>query len=213
MDLSVVHAYINSGLGIRPEPRQFRRAAVGPLLLVLLMGIIPGCVLGKGWLVLSIVMVVSATILFVVILGLSRRNMSVENRLIMQAIIYSNWVSQVILIQVMYYTMAWGVDLTLVLICIMPIVVPLIIGLRNSRSLRYQEKYTARATKNSQAAMFFGWTGVVGACVGKHFFSNVSNSVAIVFVIISLTMMACVFSFGLLAYQRLYYLKKYVTRS
>ena len=199
--------YIESGLGIRPERNQFRKIALGPFLLVLLMGVIPCVVLGGNWMILLIIMLVTSITITIVVFIISLKQLTIRNRLIMQAFIYSNWVLQTLMLQIMFYLITWGADFVLVILCMPPLITPLVLGLLNGKRLRSN---SIILQKRSASVIFpFAWGGIIGVLLAKSFFHSSTNKMVMLFVIVSLTVLSCIFSIGLLSYQRLFYLKKY----
>ncbi len=207
MDANRVMAYVESGLGIRPEPKQFRKIAVGPFLMVMVMGMIPGVVLGGFWLFLALMMIATSLALAVVVFVLSSKKLTVMNGLIMQALNASNYVLQIGLLQTMWYTMSFGFDWVLVLLYLIPILTLLGMGWRNAKALRSNRTFPYKS--NMRFVCGFGWTGAVGVCIAKAIFQDISQKTALVIVILGFALLSCVFSIGLLAYQRIFYLKKY----
>lgn len=207
MTSEIVAQYIKSGLGIPAESKQFRKIAVGPLLMAVSFGIGPGVILRNFWLVLLFFMLFSCLALMVAVFVLSKKELTVKNRLVMQAIIYSDWVLQVILIQTMYYIMAYGFGFSLILIWIAPVLTPLLLGIRNARRIRSDRIGRIKSTRNN-LLLSFGCTGMVGVSLAKHFFQGATQEQAVCIVMVLLTFLSCLMSIGLLSYQRLFYLNK-----
>lgn len=200
--------YIESGLGIVPNGKQFRKIALGPCLLVLLIGLIPCIVLRGGWIILLFVMLTTSSAITTTIFVISFKQLSIRSRLVMQSLIYSNWVMQLLMLETMFYLITWGADWGLILLLLIPLLTPFVLGLQNAKKLR-KNQLTSKI--RSRIYWFsFGWTGILGIFIAKIFFNQMSNKVAILFVIIGLSVLSCIFSTGLLSYQRLYFLKKYV---
>ncbi len=210
MDPNVVSAYIQSGLGIPPVPKQFRKTAIAPFFMVLLIGVYPGAILGSYWLVLSLVMIVSSLAMAVSVFVLSKKELTLHNRLTMQAVSYSNWIIQIVLIQTLYYTTIYGVDLWMALMYLPPIVTPLLVGKRNVRRLQSGKTYPAPPKNGWVCGIVFGFSGILGVRLGKALLSSgTSSQVAVAIALVCFTLISCPMSLGLLSYQRIYLLKKY----
>lgn len=207
MHLNQYIEYIETGMGYWNTQKQFRKIALGPLLLVLLMGVVPCIVLKGGWLILMSIMLLSSFSMIFVIFVMSSKPLTIKNRLTMQALIYTNWVIQILLLQTMFYLIVYGVNFLIVLMYMPVLTTPIVLGLKNARRLQLRRV----PPRKEWICLFFpfGWAGIIGASLAKSFFQQAINEIAIFFVIISLTIIACVFSIGLLAYQKIYYLKKY----
>ena len=95
MNIDNITEYIKSGLGIAPEKKQFRMLVSAPFIMILTMGLIPGIVLGGYQLILSIMMMITALIMTIAVFILSNQKFTVKNRLILQILIYSNWILQI----------------------------------------------------------------------------------------------------------------------
>ena len=138
---------------------------------------------------------------------MSSKPLTIKNKLTMQALIYTNWIVQILLLQTMFYFMVCGANFLIVLMYIPVLATPIALGLKNAKRLHLR----CVPPRKEWILPFlpFGWAGIIGASLAKKFFQRATNEIAIFFVIISLTILACVFSIGLLAYQKIYYLKKY----
>lgn len=200
--------YIESGLGIAPNGKQFRKIALGPCLFVLLFGLIPCVVLRGSWLILLFVMLATSFSVTATVFVISFKPLSLVSRLVMQSLIYSNFVIQLLLLEAMFYIITWGADWGLVLLLLVPLLTPFVIGIRNAKQLR---KNQVIFKMRPYVYWFsFGWTGILGMLLAKIFLVQMSQKVAMFFVIIGLSVLSCIFSVGLLSYQRLYFFKKYV---
>ena len=203
--------YIEAGLSISPSKRQFRKIALGPFLLVLLMGVIPCVVLGGYWLILLSIMLVTSIAMTLLTFIFSSKSLTTMNQLIIQSLIYSNWFFQIVMLQTMFYLIVYGVNFKLILIYMPPLITPLVLGLRNAKYLRLG--YLVPKKRTPSFVLSFAWSGIIGICLAKSFFQQLTNETAMVFVMMSFTFLSCVFSIGLLSYQRIYYLKKHAVLS
>ena len=125
--------YIESGLGIVPNGKQFRKIALGPCLLVLLIGLIPCIVLRGGWIILLFVMLTTSSAITTTIFVISFKQLSIRSRLVMQSLIYSNWVMQLLMLETMFYLITWGADWGLILLLLIPLLTPFVLGLQNAK--------------------------------------------------------------------------------
>ena len=200
--------YIESGLGIASNGKQFRKIALAPCLWVLLIGLIPCVVLRGTWIILLFVMLATSLAITAIVFVISFRQLSIRSRLVMQSLIYSNFVMQLLMLETMFYLITWGADWGLILLLLVPILTPFVLGLQNANRLR---KNQIISITGSRIYWFsFGWTGILGTFLAKNFFNEMSNKTAMLFIILGLSVLSCIFSVGLLSYQRLYFFKKYV---
>lgn len=204
MNLGKIYQYVESGLSIPPIPKQFKQQGIAPFILVMVMGIVPGIVLKGWWLLLSLTMLSVSLLIGCMVLIYSKRALNTINRLKLQGLIYSNWIIQIVLLEIMYYTIAFGFNLLLVFICLIPVLTPCFIGIINDRRLRFD---AIPLKTNCRFLFSFAWTGLAGIGLGKILFQNASQKAAIAFVILSLVFLSSVLSIGLLAYQRILYIK------
>ena len=200
--------YIESGLGIAPNGKQFRKIALGPCLFVLLFGLIPCVVLRGSWIIILFVMLATSLAITATVFVISFKQLSLISRLVMQSLIYSNFVMQLLMLESMFYLITWGADWGLVPLLLVPLLTPFVLGLQNAKKLRKNQVIFQIRPRIYWFS--FGWTGILGIFLAKTFFNQMSNKVAIFFVIIGLSVLSCIFSVGLLSYQRLYFFKKYV---
>ena len=200
--------YIESGLGIPPDGRQFRKIALGPCLFVLLCGLIPCVVLRGNWLILLSVMLATSFSITTAVFVISFKPLSLVSRLVMQSLIYSNFVMQLLLLEAMFYIITWGIDYGLIPLLLVPLLTPFIIGVTNSKKL--SKKQTISGKRHHVRWYSFAWTGILGMLIAKTFLSQMSQKLAMAFVIFAFTVLSCIFAVGLLSYQRLYFFKKYV---
>ena len=200
--------YIESGLGIPPHGKQFRKIALGPCLFVLLCGLIPCVVLRGNWLILLSVMLATSFSITTAVFVISFKPLSLVSRLVMQSLIYSNFVMQLLLLEAMFYIITWGIDYGLIPLLLVPLLTPFIIGVTNSKKL--SKNQTISGKRHHVRWYSFAWTGILGMLIAKTFLSQMSQKLAMAFVIFAFTVLSCIFAVGLLSYQRLYFLKKYV---
>ena len=200
--------YIESGLGIPPNGRQFRKIALGPCLFVLLCGLIPCVVLRGNWLILLSVMLATSFSITTAVFVISFKPLSLVSRLVMQSLIYSNFVMQLLLLEAMFYIITWGIDYSLIPLLLVPLLTPFIIGVTNSKKL--SKNQTISGKRHHVRWYSFAWTSILGMLIAKTFLSQMSQKLAMAFVIFAFTVLSCIFAVGLLSYQRLYFFKKYV---
>lgn len=202
-----IEIYIKSGLGIEPNPKNFRKFAWGSLLLVSYWGVPPGIILGKPWSFISILMIVSSLLAVIIVHITSKQEMTIRNRLLMQGLIYLNWVFQLSLVQILFFTMAYGFNIILIVICLPQIITPLVLGFWHANRLK-KGTNTVKTTLSTKLGLGFGWTGCLGLCFARLYTENISQHASIIFIILALSFLASIFSFGLLSFQRLYYYLK-----
>lgn len=200
--------YIESEPVIAHNGKKYREFALGPCLFVLLCGLIPCLVLRGNWLILLFVMLATSFGIATAVFVISFKPFSLKSRLVLHSLIYSNFVMQFLFIEAMFYIIAWGADLGLVLLLLVPLLIPFAIGIQNAKKLRKNQIISK--TRQHIYGFSFAWTGVLGMLIAKTFSVQISQSAAITFVIFCLSVLSCIFSVGLLSYQKLYFLIKYV---
>lgn len=200
--------YIESEPVIAHNGKKYREFALGPCLFVLLCGLIPCLVLRGNWLILLFVMLATSFGIAAAVFVISFKPFSLKYRLVLHSLIYSNFVMQFLFIEAMFYIIAWGADLGLVILLLVPLLIPFAIGIQNAKKLRKNQIISK--TRQNIYGFSFAWTGVLGMLIAKTFSVQISQSVAITFVIFCLSVLSCIFSVGLLSYQKLYFLIKYV---
>lgn len=136
MNIDNITEYIKSGLGIAPEKKQFRMLVSAPFIMILTMGLIPGIVLGGYQLILSIMMMITALIMTIAVFILSNQKFTVKNRLILQILIYSNWILQISFLELMYFSIMFPYSVFLYLIYIPPILIPLLLGINATKKIK-----------------------------------------------------------------------------
>ena len=149
--------YIESGLGIPPNGREFRKIALGPCLFVLLCGLIPCVVLRGNWLILLSVMLATSFSITTAVFVISFKPLSLVSRLVMQSLIYSNFVMQLLLLEAMFYIITWGIDYGLIPLLLVPLLTPFIIGVTNSKKLSKNQTIFGKKTPCTLVFICMDW--------------------------------------------------------
>ena len=204
MESSIVE-YIKAGVLFSKTSKQFITLAMGPLILVIVIGLGPGLILKNEFLVLSMIMVVTSVAFLFSVFFCSRGKLNIKKRLILQSLIYLDFVLQFQLLIIVFFIMWKGFGWQLVLICLPTILLPVFIGGRNTNLIK---NGTYSNTTQKSGSITFAWTGVAGALIAKIFFDNITQDLALLIVILSFFVINCFLSIGLLSIHRLYYFYK-----
>lgn len=199
--------YIKSGLGFPAEKKFFRIQSAMPLLATLLMGLVPGIVLGKHWQITSCVMIIVAILFLIIVMILSEYSLTIAKRLILQTVICLGWIIEISLLEVMYFTLLYGFNVCLLVLYIPIILIPLLLGIKNKKDIEKDIAYEPKKIIYSRFRMSFFFAGILGMNFARVF-RNSEQNVAIVIILICFTLLNSIFSVGLLSVQRLYYLIK-----
>jgi len=208
VNIDNILGYIKSGLGIVPEKKQFRILVSSPLIMAIMMGLIPGIVLGGFQLLLSIMMMVTSCIAMIVVFRLSEQGLTVKNRLIIQAWIASSWVLQFVLLETMYFLIIFQFSFVLCLLYTLPILIPVLLGIKASKKVKRNTPFNAKEILHGGIRVSFSMSGFVGIGIASVMFRNVSQKTAGIIMVFCFSLLASAMSIGLLSIQRLYYLLK-----
>lgn len=207
MNIDNITEYIKSGLGIAPEKKQFRMLVSAPFIMTLTMGLIPGIVLGGYQLILSITMIVTSLVMIIAVFILSNQKFTVKNRLILQILIYSNWILQISLLELMYFSIMSSFSVFLYLIYIPPILIPLLLGINAAKKIKKDTLFNTQKILHSGVRVSLTMSGIIGMNFAA-IFRNTSQKTAYIVVLTGCTIITSFLSIGLLSIQRLYYLLK-----
>lgn len=196
--------YIISGLGIPPEPKQFKLLISGPAIWSLFC-FVPGSVLGGYWLLLSILMLLSSFIAMILVFRLSSKELTIKRRLILQLIIYSSYVLQFSLSEMLIFTMKYGFNIFLLLLYIPLILIPVLLGFRNSKRLRKSVIFDLKQAAHSRVRITAMITGIIGMNIAS-FLKDVDQNTVVIILLTGCSLLNGIFSVGFLSIQRLYYL-------
>lgn len=207
MNIDNIIEYIKSGLGIAPEKKQFRMLVSAPFIMTLTMGLIPGIVLGGYQLILSIMMMITALIMTIAVFILSNQKFTVKNRLILQILIYSNWILQISFLELMYFSIMFPYSIFLYLIYIPPILIPLLLGINAAKKIKKDTLFPSKKILHSGVRVSLIMSGIIGMNFAA-IFRNTSQKTAYIVVLTCCAIITSFLSIGLLSIQRLYYLLK-----
>ena len=189
MNIDNTLIYIKSGLGLAPEKKPFQQSAGCPFLLVLTMGLIPGIVLGGYRLFLSIVMFVTSLSMMLSVMKRLECGFTVKNRLIMQVIIYVNFVLQCLLLGTLWFPL---IPVVLCALYIPPILIPLLLGIRASRRLRKNIPFNTKAISRSGFRISFSLTGFVGMAFAAVCLKDLSQQALLIIMMICIVLLESV---------------------
>lgn len=190
------------------DTNEYRKQSIGPLVLVALVGIIPGIVLKSYWLYLSIALLAIAISCVFCTYRMTVRELSVERSLILDVVISGSWYLVLSILGFMYLTIWKGFDFGMFLVCLPPVSILLFLG-------RKIHKVTMNASEfnpiKKSSNFHFGGIGfgIIGANLAAIISANVDQDGVYIIVLLGLSIWNCIMSLGLLSAQQLYYLKKY----
>ena len=205
MDMRNIIEYIEAGLRINPN--ESRKHAIGPVCFALLCTFGQGIILGDGWCVASCIMLALSIILWITVIILSVKK-TVDNYVTIKALISTSFYLQTVFTQVFYYKMINGFNVITVAICVFPLAIPMFLALKNLRQLNKGIKLLS-SKKKSKTPVAFSFSGIFGMWVAEYLLVGASQRFIFSFIVVGFTLVSCAFSIGLIAYQKLYFIKKY----
>lgn len=207
MYLENISKYITSGAIFAKNKKAYRKNSSGPVLLTILAGIVPGVVLRGYYLCLTAILVILAFSCALSVYRITSNILTLKKKLILETIIYGTWVSELSILEFMYFTMWKGVNFWVLLIYLPVILVPIFAGIKANKmmkGLNYIPKSIAQ--NNIRVVGFFA--GILGMNF-MAIFRNIDQSIAIVIGLLCFSVLNGFMSLGLLSIQKLHYLKKY----
>lgn len=172
-----------------------------------IIGLIYGLILENYWTYLSLFMLVEFFVAVTIVIVLSSRKLTIKRRLVIQLVINLSWILQISLIEIIVFTMTYGWHVCLLLLFLPIVVIPLLLGVRISIMLK-KGNYISKKIKTNSLALGGTITGLIGMNFGAVF-RNIEQGMAIIFTLLVMLSLNCIFSMGLLYIQKLYYLLKY----
>lgn len=200
--------YIKTGLGLAPERKLHIKMSLGPLILALLLGLVPGIVLKGAWLVLSMTLLAMSIAAVIAVAVISSKGMTVKNRLILQVIESLSFVLALCLVDVIFYTVGFGFNAAIAVIFIPPVLTPVLLGIMMYKKVNRDTPFTRKEMTRSTITAGGIASGAAGVSLSRLFFKDVDQSTVIIIVLVSTSLVNIGMSVGLLSIQRLYYLKK-----
>lgn len=207
MNINNLIEYMKLGLTIKPDSKRFRRL-VGASGIWTIIGFLYGIILGGYWKYIAIIMVITFLCAVVGVFVLSRQCLTIKNRLILQSIIYLSWNWQLILLETIIFTMAYGFGVHVLLLHLPSVLIPLLLGMKTAKMLKRDTPFSSKPITLSKIRLTGGMAGIIGMNF-VAVFKNMSQSTAIVIAVVCCVILNSIFSFGFLYLQRLYYLFKY----
>lgn len=207
MNIENAKLYIKNGLGFISTKKEFRKHSFAPLLIALLTGVVPGVVLGFPWCLITIVMLIVSLLTIFICFLYSKKVMTVKNRLILQLVVIVSWIIQLTLIEIMYFSLIFQFNISLLLLIVPIVLIPVLLGIKNHKEICSEKTYNSKGVNRSKLHI----SGITIGILGMNFaalFRNTEQSVVIIIVLICLTMVNSILSVGLLSIQRLYYLNR-----
>lgn len=207
MYLDNISRYVANGSIFEQSKQKYRKNCMGPLLLAIIAGIVPGVVLKSFWLYLSIALLVIALSCVLGVYIVSSKTLTLTKSLILDTIIYAAWVSELCILEFMYFTMWKGVNFWILLIYLPNILIPLFAGIKIHKGLRSSSYNVKRMTRSNIQSVGF-LTGIMGMSFAA-IFRDMDQNVAFIVVLLCFSILNGFMSWGLLSVQKLYYIKKY----
>lgn len=172
-----------------------------------IIGLIYGLILENYWTYLSLFMLVEFFVAVTIVIALSSRKLTIKRRIVIQLVINLSWILQISLIEIIVFTMTYGWHVCLLLLFLPIVVIPLLLGVRISIMLK-KGNYISKKIKTNSLALGGTITGLIGMNFGAVF-RNIEQGMVIIFTLLVMLSLNCIFSMGLLYIQKLYYLLKY----
>ena len=117
------------------------------------------------------------------------------------------WIIQLILIEIMYFSLIFQFYVFLLLLIIPIVLIPVLLGVKNHKEVCSEYIYNFKGVNRSRLRI----SGIIIGILGMNFaalFRNAEQSVIVIIILICFTIVNSILSVGLLSIQRLYYLNK-----
>ena len=207
MNKDNVYKYVAMGSMFKENEKLYKKTCFGPFLLTLFAGLTPGGILKGFWPFLSLAMTVLSLACGIAVLVLASDFLTVREALRLDAIMIGTWVFDLSILEIMYFTMWKGFNPFVLLINLPVVLVPLFAGIKTYKALKKQDYDPKKAAKGNIKASFF-LCGILGMNFAA-IFRNVDQSTACIVILLCFSIVNSFMSFGLLSFQKLYYMKKY----
>ena len=178
--------------------------------------------------IMPVSITMSALYLVTVLAGsvLYKRKDSVGNRLLIYALVFSNWFVQLSLLAVIVLLLQDRFYFSFLLVLIFPLVLPSAACVYMSRKIHSKkiEKQNKHRTKKGHRSkkknlppqkvpksvwIASGCYGLLGVCLARVLGRDLGQRDIVTVLVVCFLFMNCLFSAGLIVYQKLYYLYKY----
>lgn len=207
MYLDNVFQYVSTGSIFGDEKKAYKKNSIGPILLTVMLGTVPGIILKGQWMYMTFALwIVSITCLLTVFIILSK-GITKTRCLYMDVCIFGAWVLELSILEIMYYTIWRGFDPWILLAYLPTVLVPLFCGIKIYKMLKRTDYNSKKVIQSNIKTI-----GFLAGILGMNFaaiFINVDQSAAFMIALLCLSVLNAFMSLGLLSLQKLYYIKKY----
>ena len=199
-----VQLYVSNGY--KRSKASYRKACIGPALLGVMVGLVPGVILKSYWLYMSVILLIVSLACILIVFVLSSRDLSLTKRLCLDTVIYGVWVLELSILELMYFTMWKGLTPWFLLIYLPVILVPLFSGIKIHKALKKSDYNSKKIVQSNLRTISF-LSGILGMNFAA-IFRNADQGVAFIVVLLCLSILNAFMSLGLLSLQKIYYIKK-----
>jgi len=199
-----VKLYVSNGH--KRSKESYRKACIGPALLGVMAGLVPGVILRSYWLYMSVTLLVVSLACILIVFWGSSRDLSLTRQLCLDTVIYGTWVLDLSILELMYFTMWKSFSPWFLLVYLPVIFVPLFSGIKIHKALKKSD-YTSQKVAQSNVRTIGFLSGILGINFAA-IFRDVDQSIAFIVVLLCLSILNAFMSLGLLSLQKLYYIKK-----
>lgn len=207
MYLDNISHYISTGSVFDMNNKIYRKNSIGPLLLTIMLGVVPGVILKSSWIYMTIAMVVISLTSVLTVFIITSKKLTLKKCLYLDTAIFGAWVIELSILECMYFLMWKGFNLWFLLVYAPVILIPLFTGIKIHKSIKSNNFSTKKVAKDNVRTV-----GIMGGILGMNFaaiFRNADQSITFIVVLLCLVFLNGFMSLGLLSIQKLYYLKKY----
>ncbi|MBE6694578.1 MAG: hypothetical protein E7589_07425 [Ruminococcaceae bacterium] len=199
-----VQLYVSNGY--KKNKESYRKACIGPVLLGIMAGLVPGVILKSYWLYMSVTLLVVSLACMLIVFWGSSRDLSLTRRLCLDTVIYGAWVLNLSILELMYFMMWKRFTPWFLLVYLPVILVPLFSGIQIHKALKKSD-YNSKKIVQSNVRTISFLSGILGMNFAA-IFRNANQGVAFIVVLLCLSILNAFMSLGLLSLQKLYYIKK-----
>ena len=207
MNLGNLTYYVSKGAILGNSTKQYRNNSLGPLLLTILVGSVPGIVLLGYWIYLSFLMLLLGLVCIFTVYMISKKTLSLKRCLVLDTIIFGTWILELSIIEFMYLSMWQGINLLIGLIFIPTFILPVSAALKTHKALK-KPVYNSKTISNNNIRTI----GFLSGLLGMNFaaiFRDVDQGIAFIIIMLCFSILNGLMSLGLQSLQKLYYIQKF----
>lgn len=207
MNIQNLIQYIKMGLTMKASVSSYLSLTCIPIILTVLF-LSPAMMIRGYFLTTVLIMLTISIIAFIAVFFFSKKRLTVKRRIIIQSIIYLDFVCQFVLLGSFFFMTSYKSGIGLILFNLPPILVPLIMGIITHCTLKSEKPLQRKKTAPIGFGISGAISGILGITIGK-ILSALGQDVMTVIGLSCFMLLNGILSIGLLYFQRLYYMFKY----